>query len=128
VFLALALPVLAPAAIMGAIAIAVPLNLTWYCMENIAFLLYPASQASRGLGDIQFIGRQVFMLSVKITLLSLGAILAVAIGYWLATSFTLDVQQFVFVIAFVLLMEGLLLFALLARVFNRLDLSRSFES
>lgn len=45
---------------------AIPLNILWYGLENLGFLLAPASQSSRGIGDIQYLGRQLFMLSVKI--------------------------------------------------------------
>jgi hypothetical protein len=80
---------------------------------------------SRGIGDIQYIGRQLFTLLVQLTLASLAAILAVALGYWLAILWTLNLLQYVFLIALILLIEAGLLVGLLALVFKRFDPSRA---
>jgi hypothetical protein len=123
-FLVMAAEALTPAQVAAVIVLAIPLNIIWYGLENLGFLLAPASQSSRGLGDIQYIGRQLLMLSVKIALLSMAALLAFGIGL-LASYVLLDFAFLVYVIVFVLVVEAVMLVGLLALVFNRFDPSRT---
>jgi hypothetical protein len=123
-FLVMAAEALTPAQVVAVIALAIPLNILWYGLENLGFLLAPASQSSRGLGDIQYIGRQLLMLSVKIALLSMAALLAFGMGL-LASYVLLDFAFLVYVIVFVLVAEALMLIGLLALAFKRFDPSRT---
>jgi type IV secretory pathway TrbL component len=76
------------------------------------------------LGDIQYIGRQLLMLSVKFALLSMAALLAFGFGL-LASYVLLDFALLVYVIVFVLILEATMLVGLLALVFKRFDPSRT---
>jgi hypothetical protein len=91
---------------------------------NLGFLLAPASQSSRGLGDIQYIGRQLLMLSVKGALLAMAALLAFGLGL-LASYVLLDLELVVYVMVLVLVVEAMMLVGLLALVFDRFDPSRT---
>lgn len=123
-FLVMAAPSLTPAQVISVIALAIPLNIIWYALENLGFLLAPASQSSRGLGDVQYIGRQLLMLSVKIAVLAIATLLAFGVGL-LVAYVLLDLTLQVDVIVIVLAIEAAMLVALLASVFNRFDPSRT---
>ena len=123
-FLLVAAQALRPALLLAAIGLAIPLNLIWYSLENLGFLLYPTGQSSRGLGDVQYLGRQLLILSVKLCCVAFAALLAVLLGLTLAHFVTLDMTAFIGVIAATLVIEALLLVGVLAWVFKRFDPSR----
>jgi len=123
-FLVMAAEALTPAQVVAVIALAIPLNIIWYGLENLGFLLAPASQSSRGLGDIQYIGRQLLMLAVKGALLAMAALLAFGLGL-LASYVLLDLELVVYVMVLVLVVEAMMLVGLLALVFDRFDPSRT---
>jgi len=120
-FLVLASQVLRPALLLAAISLAIPLNVIWYSLENLGFLLYPTGQSGRGLGDVQYLGRQLLMLSVKLCCVAFAALLAVLLGLALAHFVTLDMTAFMVVVAATLVIEALLLVGVLAWVFKRFD-------
>ncbi len=124
-FLALAAPSLTPGALITAVAVAIPLNILWYGLENLGFLLAPASQSSRGIGDIQYLGRQLFMLSVKVAVMVVGALLAVGLVIVLSKIFVLNSVLLIGVILWVLFTEVMILIGVLAFVFKRFDPSRA---
>jgi hypothetical protein len=105
--------------------VAIPLNILWYGLENLGFLLAPASQSSRGIGDIQYLGRQLFMLSVKIAVMVVGALLAVGLVIVLSKIFVLNSVLLFGVILWVLFTEVMILIGVLALVFKRFDPSRA---
>ena len=124
-FLILAAPVLTPGAWWGALVLAVPIDLLWYGLENLGFLLYPASQFRRGFGDLQYLARQVFMLIAKVVGVALGVFLAVSLGWALVGVVTLSgAGVSIAVIGLALFIEVVFVVGVLALAFRRFDPSR----
>jgi hypothetical protein len=123
-FLAMASQSLTPGLLIAAIALTIPINILWYSLENLGFLMAPSSQSSRGLGDIQHIGRQIFMLFTKMAVMSVGALMAVGFAIMLSKVFTLNLSLLLTSIILALTIEAAMLIGLLAWVFKRFDPSR----
>jgi hypothetical protein len=123
-FLVMASQSLTLGALIIAVAIAIPLNIFWYGLENLGFLLSPSSQSSRGFGDIQHLGRQILMLLTKFALLLVAALVAVGVAIALGKVFMLSQATLVNAIILVLVIEAAALVGLLAWVFTRFDPSR----
>jgi hypothetical protein len=123
-FLVIALVVASSWMLIVAVIVAPILDLIWYALENFTFLLYPSSVSGRGLGDIQFFGRQLLMLCTKLAVLGVGVILAVGVGYLFLTRFPGNGTGFFCLVALVLAMEAALVIGLLSAKFKRFDPSR----
>lgn len=61
-------------------AVLLPVNLVIYAVENAIFLLYPVRLASTGPGDMQFLGRQVMLIFMKLAILLVAVAMAAAGG------------------------------------------------
>jgi hypothetical protein len=124
-FLAMAWPSLTMGLLITVIAIAIPVNVFWYGLENLGFLLSPSSQSSRGFGDIQHIGRQILMLVIKFAVLLVSALIAVGFALLLAKFVIVDRTLLVNMMILMLTIEAVALIGLLAWVFTRFDSSRT---
>jgi len=123
-FLVMASQAVTPLALVAAVAVTIPLNVMWYGIENLGFLLAPASLSRRGVGDVQYLSRQIFMLAVKVAVLVTGTLLAIGVAIALSKVFVLDRVLLGGVILGVLLAEMLLVIGMLTIAFKRFDPSR----
>lgn len=124
-FLAMASQAVAPLPLVSAVAVAIPLNIIWYGLENLGFLLAPASLSNRGVGDIQYLGRQILLLALKVAVVLIGALLAIGVAIALSKVLVLDRVLLGVVVLAVLLAEVLLVVGLLTIAFKRFDPSRA---
>jgi hypothetical protein len=98
-----------------------PVNLLVFALENLVFLWYPHRLSALGAADLQTIGRQLIMMSVKMTAVFLGGGLAAGVGalaWWLT-----DKSWAAFLAGSWLVVTalGLSLLPLIAHAFRRFD-------
>lgn len=102
----------------------VPFNVLLYGVENIFFLLFPASLVPVGRADYDFIGRTIVGSAITVTILIGSCVLAVGIGYLAARAIGLSWPTFVVAAWFSLTLLSSMMLPLVSWAFNRFDVSR----
>lgn len=113
-------------AIWSCLAFLLPVNLTFFAVENLLFLWYP-SRVVAGQFDIMAIGRQILLLLGKVIGLGLGIGLAALAG-GLAYFLTRGLGPTLVVGWAVMMASGLALVPLVGLAFARFDVSRDIPA
>ncbi len=109
-------------AIWSILAFLVPINLTFYAIENLLFLWYP-SRIVAGQFDVVAIGRQIMFLAAKVLGLALGAGLAASAGALAYFASGRSLGAGLVVAWFALVAASLALVPLVGRAFAGFDVS-----